>query len=277
MSTRDVAVLASAVPVVPLEIPHLGLQPCPLTTTYPIATCVINPQTTRAVEITRLPPVLHSNRPFEIEFAGIDYGVDAGDAMNIVRSISAHANLLIEVDKPGLPRASFIAPLSVRPSDGGDWIARALIRPASWADAAFVTVIAIAFAGQQQLCKCLPATLLVGYNHASAPAGAVLQAAEAGDVPALQAALNAGSSTEEADRVRGGRWEVACLQGRYIASLLMSSATAMPQYRRSALWWAAANCHVEALSTLLAAGANASSSTTVRGCQAEQIRPLSHR
>ena len=203
MSTRDVAVLASTVPVVPLEIPHLGLQPCPLTTTYPIAACVINPQT-RAVEITRLPPVLHGNRPFEIEIAGIDYGVDAGDATNIVRSMSAHANLLTEVDKPGLTRASFIAPLSVRPSDGGDWIARALIRPASWADAAFVTVIAIALAGQLQLCKCLPATLRVGYNHAEAPAGAVYVAATAGDVPALQAALNAGSSTEEADRVCGG-------------------------------------------------------------------------
>ena len=43
-------------------------------------------------------------------------------------------------------------------------------------------------------------------NHAPAPEGAVLAAAEAGDVPALQAALDAGGSTEEADEVReGGR------------------------------------------------------------------------
>ena len=45
----------------------------------------------------------------------------------------------------------------------------------------------------------------VGYNHAVAPAGAVHAAAMAGDMPALQVALIAGGSTEEADaEVRGG-------------------------------------------------------------------------
>jgi len=44
----------------------------------------------------------------------------------------------------------------------------------------------------------------VGYNHAPAPAGAVLEAASAGDVAALQAALDAGGSTEEnLNEVRG--------------------------------------------------------------------------
>ena len=40
-------------------------------------------------------------------------------------------------------------------------------------------------------------------NHAAAPAGAVYAAAKAGDVRALQAALEAGASTDEADEVRG--------------------------------------------------------------------------
>ena len=40
------------------------------------------------------------------------------------------------------------------------------------------------------------------YNHTPAPEGAVFAAAKAGDVLALKAALDAGGSTEEADKVR---------------------------------------------------------------------------
>ena len=39
----------------------------------------------------------------------------------------------------------------------------------------------------------------VGFNHAKAPRGPVFEAACAGDVPALQQFLAAGSSTEEID------------------------------------------------------------------------------
>ena len=91
--------------------------------------------------------------------------------------------------------------VKARPSGGG-WIVRVLVRPAAWADAAFVTVHSMSLAGRPLLCDCLPATLRVGYNHAPAPDGAVYQAAQAGDVVALQAALDAGGSTEEANNVR---------------------------------------------------------------------------
>ena len=40
-------------------------------------------------------------------------------------------------------------------------------------------------------------------NHAPAPEGAVMAAAKAGNVRALRIALDAGGSTEEADKVRG--------------------------------------------------------------------------
>ena len=66
-----------------------------------------------------------------------------------------------------------------------------------------VTVVSLSLAGRPLPCDCLPATLQVGYNHAPAPAGAVFAAAMAGDVPALQAALDAGGSTEEAGEVCG--------------------------------------------------------------------------
>jgi hypothetical protein len=48
-----------------------------------------------------------------------------------------------------------------------------------------------------------PLCMTVGYNHAPAPEGPVMAAAEAGNVPALRAALDANGSTEERNRVSG--------------------------------------------------------------------------
>ena len=87
---------------------------------------------------------------------------------------------------------------------GGIWVIRALIRPAAWAEAASVTVVSLSLVDRLLSCDSLPATLRIGYNHAPTPTGAVLEAAKAGDAAALQAALDAGGSTEEADEVRGG-------------------------------------------------------------------------
>ena len=80
-----------------------------------------------------------------------------------------------------------------------------MLLPGPWkADAASLTVVSLSLAGRLLPSDCLPATLPVGYNHAPAPAGAVLAAANASDVPALRAALDSGGSTEEAGEVRGG-------------------------------------------------------------------------
>ena len=143
---------------------------------------------------------MHSNRPLELELAAVGLGADAVTAVSIASWLSAHARLAIAVEVPGQPREEVFLPVSVRPS-GGSWIARALVRPRAWADAASVTVVSLSLAGRSLPCDCLPATLQVGYNHAPAPAGEVLAAAKASDLPALQAALDAGS-TEEATAVR---------------------------------------------------------------------------
>lgn len=118
--------------------------------------------------------------------------------------LSAHPRLAISFEAPGQTRAEVYLPVTARPSCGGS-ILRVLVRPAAWADASSVTVVSLSLAGLPHPCEFLPATLRVGYNHALAPAGAVLEASKAGDVPALQAALDAGGSTEEADEVRWGR------------------------------------------------------------------------
>ena len=55
--------------------------------------------------------------------------------------------------------------VKARPSGGG-WIIRALVRPASWADAASITVVPLSFAGRPLMSDLLPATLRVGYGRA---------------------------------------------------------------------------------------------------------------
>ena len=113
-----------------------------------------------------------------------------------------HACLAIAIVLAGQPRGEVPTRVKARLSGGG-WTARALASPSAWADAVSVTVVSLSLAGRPLPCDCLPATLQVGYNHAPAPAGAVFAAAMAGDVPALQAALDAGGSTEEAGEVCG--------------------------------------------------------------------------
>jgi hypothetical protein len=46
-----------------------------------------------------------------------------------------------------------------------------------------------------------PVRVIVGFNHAPAPAGRVFDAAQAGDIPSLTQALDDGCSTQEADEV----------------------------------------------------------------------------
>ena len=154
--------------------------------------------------MSRVPSRVHADRPLEIELAAVGTGAGATAAVTIASCISTHARLVLAVEVLRQPRVEVSVPVRARPSGVG-WIARALVRPATWADAASVTVGSMSLAGRSLVCDCLPATLLLGYNHAPAPeGGAVLAAAKAGDVPALQAALDSGRSTEEADVVRLG-------------------------------------------------------------------------
>ena len=109
------------------------------------------------------------------------------------------------------------------------------------------------------------------------PAGAFLEAAKAGDVEKLAALLKAGGPAKEADSVRGGKgdpWESnggeKSMQPRFPLSFLPlslplpPSSSSLLQNGRTASWWAATNGHLEALRTLLAAGANPAAADKVR-------------
>ena len=144
-----------------------------------------------------------SSPPSEL-LRALAIAVEVGD-LNLVTTLAASGSpalLSIAVEVPGQPQVAVSLPVSARVS-GSVWIARALVSPTTWADAVSVTVVSLSLAGRPLPCDCLPAILRVGYNHAPASAGAVFAAAKAGDVPAQQAALDAGGSTEEADTVRG--------------------------------------------------------------------------
>ena len=171
-------------------------------TTFVIEARLVSPSASEFA-LSRVPPRVHAYRPLEVELASIGQGVDTGTAESVASWISAHALLHISVEAPGEPQREVSVLVKARLS-GGRWIARALVRPAAWANAVSVTVHSMSLAGRPVPCDCLPATLRVGYNHAPAPEGAIFAAATAGDVPALQAAIEAGGSTEEADEVRQG-------------------------------------------------------------------------
>ena len=201
--TRMAATLVSSLPLGPLEIPVVYLEPCNSLFSA-IAARLVCPSATSFV-LTSVPPCLLINRPLDMEFSAI--GLDAGSASSVVQRISLYAHMTIFVEiLTGQSLRVPVSPVSVQSMAGG-WILRALIHPASWANVASVTLVSLSLAGHHFPCSCLPVTLRVGYNHASAPAGAVVVASKAGNVSALQAALDAGGSTEEADEVSDARGE----------------------------------------------------------------------
>ena len=199
--TNDIVGIVSRLSSGPLEIPALGMEPCDSVTSA-IETRLCSPYAS-ALSLAGVPALLHADRPLELELAAVQPGAGGDTAESVAIWISAHACLAIAVEESGQPRGHVSLLVKARPSGGG-WIARALVRPAAWADAASVTVVTLSLAGRPLPCDCLPATLRVGYNHTPAPAGAVLKAAQAGNVRSLQAALDAGGSTEEAGEERGG-------------------------------------------------------------------------
>ena len=192
-----VGALCAALPVSPTEIKVLELEHCRFPT-LAIEARLASP-TASDVEPIRIPQRVYAYRPIEIVLAPVGRVWDLSTAESVARCISTHGRLSLDI--PGwTSRASLSVPVYVRPSDGG-WIARALTHPAAWADAASVTVHSMSFAGRSLPCDCLPSTLQGSYNHAPAPEGAVYAAAQAGNVQALQAALDAGGSTEDTDGV----------------------------------------------------------------------------
>ena len=269
--TCAVADLITSFSLGPLEIPALGLVQC-VSATSAIEARLASPSAS-ALVLTRVQARVHGSRLLEAALAAAGLCVGAGLDVSVASWISAHALLQISVEVPGQPRGEVSTRVKARPSGGG-WIISALVRPAAWADAASVTVVSLSLAGRLLMSDLLPATLRVGYNHAPAPAGVVFAAAKARDVAALQAALYAGGSTEEADAVNGGVG-LGLGQGRRIVNsppLLLPSF--LLQYGRTAAYRAAVFGRFEALRTLLAAGANPVTASKVRGAEeGGRLRP----
>lgn len=242
-----------ATSVGPVELPQLRIEPRQ-TSASAIEARLINPST-YALVVTSASRVIVSNRPLEIQIAHEGSHSDESTAAYLAQSISAHARLELVVEAKSRPSVMFTVETSVRPTEGG-WIARAQLYPASWADAASIRVTSLTIADRPVACSFFPASVRVGFNHASAAAGAVLTAAKAGDVTALKAVLEAGGSTEEADKVCEERGcDPIGIDGTPSAHSGYS-APALLQDGWTPLWWASSNGHFEALRVLLCAGAN---------------------
>lgn len=192
----EVAALASSLPFGPLEIPPLDMEPFESSTSAIDARLVC--PSLSSMSLTHVPPVALSDQPLDFDLSGIDRPLGALAAASIAQGISSNARLNV-VLKACDARTYF--PLAVSPSSSG-WAVRALISPSTLAIESLITVVSLSLVGRELPCDCLPAALRVGYNHAAAPAGAVLAAAKAGDSAALKVALGSGGSTEEADEVR---------------------------------------------------------------------------
>ena len=195
MSSRAAGALASALAVSPLEIPGLFIESWQHSGST-IEARLISPSI-GALFLCNVPPRVHIDRPLDVVISSIGPRLDTTSLASIARYLNVHACLSVKVENLG---KSDIVPVAVRVT-GDCWTARALFHPASWTDAVSVIVQSLAFAGRHVSGNFLPATAMLGYNHATAPRGAVLAAAEAGDVPALLDALDAGGSTEEASEV----------------------------------------------------------------------------
>lgn len=194
--------------------------------------------------------------------------LDSAVSLSLARSIALHANLSIVIEASGVLQTSLEVPVSVHRSDKG-WAVRALVCPATWADAKSVAVVGLSFAGRPLPCASIPAILRVGYNHAYAPAGAVLAAAKVGDVPALHTALDDGGSTEETNEVGNSEgvaiYRVVGLMSQHLPVPRIGLLLPSPwQDAHTASWWAAYTGHAEVLSSLVAAGANPATKDLVR-------------
>ena len=202
MAMSLAAVLACSLPVGRLENTDLHLEPCLLLASS-IEARLVCPSSNAVVLHARIPKIVHVDRPLEIELNAVDADTCTAEVAALAHSLSTDALLLIATTENA--DLSISLPVAVRTSGGG-LILRALVQHERWATAASVTVLSLSL-DRKPLLDCTPATLRVGYNHSPAPAsaGAVLAAAQAGDVPALQAALDDGGSTEETDAVREDR------------------------------------------------------------------------
>ena len=144
-------------------------------------------------------------RPLDLEVDLVDSNFPcARKAASLAAFLSAQARLALRIIGGPHDGVSHVVPITVHASSAG-WVARAVIHPSSWAGAESLMLESLELTGRalRLLLAGLPVTVEHGFSHDPAYAGAVYRAAEAGDVPALEAALAAGGSTEEKHEVSG--------------------------------------------------------------------------
>ena len=183
--------LVYALPVGPLEIPGFDLERIDSSN---VIEAVLTSPSAGAVTLTHVPRIVHADRPLDIRFTAPDLHMSARAAATVARCISAHARITVVVLVEKGWHRGFPVSVSVRYADSS-WIARVLIRPASWAGALSVSVVSVALVRWPVPSTCLPATMPVGFNHAPVPAGPVSTAAKAGDMQVRLDILEAGEST----------------------------------------------------------------------------------
>ena len=117
------AALACKIPSDASEIPDMTMVP---SATFAIETRLVSPSAS-VFALNSMPPLVHADRPLELELAAVGQGTGTGAAESVTSWISAHALLQISVEAAGQPEGEVSFRVKARPSEGG-WIVRVLVR-----------------------------------------------------------------------------------------------------------------------------------------------------
>jgi hypothetical protein len=123
---------------------------------------------------------------------------------SVITTLAALVQISVELQQPddlGVPPAQLPADYEASIAHGGVRITLSV--PASAPEGSRVVISRVSVAGCDVALGEAPLEVIVGFNHAPAPDGPVMAAAESGDVPALLRLLNGGASTEEKNAVSG--------------------------------------------------------------------------
>ena len=278
--------MAGGLPAAPVEPPVLAVM-SDLVAPLGCIVCALAPDDIR---LEPPPERVLPGRPVDLLFtprSGMVLTPDA--AQGIADCLETHLRVAVHcLGDEGV--AALELPVSVR-AVGKRWRARVLIRtsPAATTGAFLATnscpvkINALMLAGQPLPLAHLPATVLFNFNHDLAPRGDVWDAAAKGDVPALMAALAAGGSTEEADRVSlGCAGSTACVPHTCSTCSLIarcghlrapsSNPILVLQVGDTALMEAAAQNRLDAARVLIAAGADVTARKVGTGGAAADCR-----
>lgn len=111
--------MISRLPVGPIDIPTLGMGPCDSLTSRIEARLASPSASALALSFTKVPALIHADRPLELELVAVGLGTGAGAAVSTASWISAHALLQISVEVPRQYRGEVSLPVTVRPSASG--------------------------------------------------------------------------------------------------------------------------------------------------------------